>query len=51
MQFLRNLLDSKAPLFEKGGKLEKYHALYEMHDTILFTPGEVTTGDSAVRDG
>ena len=34
MQFLRNLLDSKAPLFEKGGKLEKYHAIFEMHDTI-----------------
>ncbi len=51
MQFLRKLLDSKAPLFEKGGKLEKYHAVYEMHDTILFTPGEVTKTDSAVRDG
>ena len=51
MQFLRNLLDSKAALFEKGGKLEKYHAIFEMQDTILFTPGEVTKGDSAVRDG
>ncbi len=51
MQFLRNLLDKRAPLFEKGGKLEKYHAVFEMHDTILFTPGDVTKSDSAIRDG
>lgn len=50
MKFLRNLLDSQAHLFEKGGKLEKLYAVYEMHDTILFTPGEVTKGTTHVRD-
>lgn len=50
MKFLRNLLDSQAHLFEKGGKLEKLYPVYEMHDTILFTPGEVTKGTTHVRD-
>ena len=51
MQFLRNALDSVAPMFEKGGKLHKFHALYEMPDTFLFTPGEVTKAGAHVRDG
>jgi Na+-transporting NADH:ubiquinone oxidoreductase subunit B len=51
MKVLRNFLDRQAPLFEKGGKLEKFHALYELHDTGLFTPGDVTKTSSHVRDG
>lgn len=51
MKFLRNLLDKAEPLFHKGGKLEKLYALYEMHDTILYTPGKVTRGPTHVRDG
>ena len=51
MQILRKLLDSQAHHFHKGGKLERFYAVYEMHDTILFTPGEVTNKDSHVRDG
>ena len=42
MKALRDLLDSVAPLFEKGGKFEKLYPAYEAQDTILFTPGEVT---------
>ena len=37
MKFLRTLMDMPRPLFEKGGKLEKLHALYEATDTFLFT--------------
>jgi len=51
MNFLRKLLDKPKPLFEKGGKLEKFYPLYEMADTFLYTPGEVTHGASHVRDG
>ena len=29
MRWLRKLLDAKAPLFEEGGKLEKFYPLYE----------------------
>lgn len=51
MRFLRRLLDRQAHHFEPGGRLERFHALWEMQDTILFTPGYVTTGASHVRDG
>lgn len=51
MKFLRDQLDAVAPLFEKGGKLEKFHAFYELNDTGMFTPGEVTKTASHVRDG
>ena len=50
MKFLRKLLDKQAPLFEKGGKLEKLYPFYEANDTLLFTPGEVTKGPTHVRD-
>lgn len=51
MKFLRNLQDKQRPLFEKGGKFEKLHPLFEANDTILFTPGQVTQTASHVRDG
>jgi Na+-transporting NADH:ubiquinone oxidoreductase subunit B len=51
MKFLRNILDAQAPLFEKGGKLEKLYALYEAIDTFAFTPGETAEGSTHVRDG
>ncbi|MDD9947148.1 MAG: NADH:ubiquinone reductase (Na(+)-transporting) subunit B [Myxococcales bacterium] len=51
MKKLREILDKQAPLFEKGGKFEKFHAIYELHDTGLFTPGEVTKTAAHVRDG
>ena len=51
MKLLRSTLDKTAPLFEKGGKLEKLYPAYEAGDTFLYTPGEVTDGPSHVRDG
>ena len=50
MKFLRDILDKQAPLFEKGGKLEKLYPLWEANDTFLYTPGEVTKRESHVRD-
>ena len=50
MQFLRDQLDKVEPLVHKGGKFEKFYALYEAADTFLFTPGEVTKGGAHVRD-
>jgi len=50
MKFLRKLLDNQAKHFEKGGKLEKLHALYEATDTFLYSPERVTEGPSHVRD-
>ncbi len=51
MKPLRRWLDRLHPHFDKGGKLEKWYPLYEMADTFLYTPGEVTHGRTHVRDG
>ncbi len=50
MRFLRNFLDRQEPRFKKGGKFEKYYALFEMIDTFLYTPGEVTKESTHVKD-
>lgn len=47
----RDFLDSIEPHFTKGGKLEKYYGLYEMVDTFIYTPADVTRGATHVRDG
>lgn len=39
---LRKLLDSIEPHFHKGGKYEKWYALYEAADTIFYSPSSVT---------
>lgn len=51
MRMLRRFLDGIDPLFTKGGRLEKYNALYEMIDTVLYTPGKVTRVAPHARDG
>jgi Na+-transporting NADH:ubiquinone oxidoreductase subunit B len=51
MRFLRRLLDAQGHHFEKGGRLSGFYPLWEAQDTILFTPGKVTSGPSHVRDG
>lgn len=48
---LRSFLDELGKKFHKGGPFEKSYALYEMVDTILFTPGHRTRTASHVRDG
>lgn len=47
----RDLLDSIEPHFTKGGKFAKYYGLYEMVDTFIYTPADVTRGKTHVRDG
>jgi len=47
----RQFLDSIEPYFTKGGKFEKYYGLYEMVDTFIYTPADVTRGTTHVRDG
>ncbi|MDD5216417.1 MAG: NADH:ubiquinone reductase (Na(+)-transporting) subunit B [Methylococcales bacterium] len=47
----REFLDSLEPHFVKGGKLERYYGLYEMVDTFIYTPADVTRGKTHVRDG
>ncbi|MDH5609422.1 MAG: RnfABCDGE type electron transport complex subunit D, partial [Cyclobacteriaceae bacterium] len=42
MKFLQNAFDKIKPNFEKGGKWEKFHPIYEGHRTIFFAPAETT---------
>jgi Na+-transporting NADH:ubiquinone oxidoreductase subunit B len=51
MKFLRDILDNVEPHFTKGGKFEKFYPLYEAGDTFLFSPGDVTKGNTHIRDG
>lgn len=47
----RDFLDKLEPHFTKGAKLERYYGLYEMVDTFIYTPADVTRGKTHVRDG
>ena len=47
---MRDFLDKLEPNFHTGGKYEKYYPVYEMVDTIFYSPGRVTQGSSHVRD-
>ena len=47
----REILDSIEPHFTKGGRFSKYYGLYEMVDTFIYTPADVTRGTTHVRDG
>ncbi|KAA5546070.1 NADH:ubiquinone reductase (Na(+)-transporting) subunit B [Roseiconus nitratireducens] len=50
MKALRAALDKVHPLFAKGGPLQIAYPMYEALDTFLYTPGEVTHGQTHVRD-
>ncbi|WP_320142980.1 NADH:ubiquinone reductase (Na(+)-transporting) subunit B [uncultured Cohaesibacter sp.] len=47
---LRNFFDSIEPHFHKGGKLERYFALYEMVESFIYTPRMVTRAAPHARD-
>jgi len=49
--FLRKFLDKIEHHFEKGGRYEKWYALYEAFDTFFYRPGSVTRSTAHVRDG
>ncbi|WP_370230144.1 NADH:ubiquinone reductase (Na(+)-transporting) subunit B [Salipiger bermudensis] len=40
---LRNLFDRIEPAFHKGGRFEKYYSIYEMVESLVYTPKTVTT--------
>lgn len=50
MKILRRFLDSQEKHFLPKGKLQKFYPLYEMVDTFIYTPSNVTTGSVHVRD-
>ena len=50
MRPLRKLLDKVEPHFEKGGRLHNYQAIYEMLDTLFYSPPDVSRHAPHVRD-
>ena len=44
------MLDKVAPNFEEGGKLERFHPIFEATDTILFSTDERTHSGPHIRD-
>ncbi len=48
--WLRDVLDNIEPHFDKGGRFEKFYSVYEMVDTIFYSPGHVTKTSAHVRD-
>ncbi len=50
MKFLRKKLDDLHEQVKPGAKYEKFYAIYEMADTFLYTPDDVTDGPTHVRD-
>ncbi|HHC75076.1 MAG TPA: NADH:ubiquinone reductase (Na(+)-transporting) subunit B [Thiothrix sp.] len=47
---LRRTLDKLEPHFKPGGKYARFYALYEMVDTLLYSPPNTTVGAPHVRD-
>lgn len=50
MRRLRHMLDRWEPLFLPGGRFARFHALYEMVDTLFYSPPDLTRGAPHVRD-
>lgn len=48
---LRKLFDDTEHHFQEGGKLQKYYAVYEIFDTLFYSPDAVTKTTAHVRDG
>lgn len=47
---LRRLLDGAESHFTQGGKYERFYVLYEMVDTLFYSPPNKTVGGPHVRD-
>ncbi len=50
MKAIRRALDSVEPLFLRGGRFQSLHAVYEMVDTLFYSPPDVTRAGPHVRD-
>ena len=50
MKFLQKILEKHDHHFQKGGKLERLHALWEAQYTFLFTPPDLNDKGPHIRD-
>ncbi|MEA1887842.1 MAG: NADH:ubiquinone reductase (Na(+)-transporting) subunit B [Bacteroidota bacterium] len=51
MKALRKKIDKIKPHFEKGGRFEKLHSLFDAIEVLIFVPDRVTSRGSHIRDG
>jgi len=52
MKALRQVIDKYRPMFEKGGKLERWYYIFEGFETFLYAPNLTTPSKGAhIRDG
>ncbi|MEN8124784.1 MAG: NADH:ubiquinone reductase (Na(+)-transporting) subunit B [Bacteroidota bacterium] len=51
MKFLRKQIDKVKPLFEKGGKYEKFGPAFGGFETFLYVPNHTTKKGAHIRDG
>jgi Na+-transporting NADH:ubiquinone oxidoreductase subunit B len=51
VKFLEKKIKSMEPIFAKGGKLEKFHYVFDGLATFLFTPETTTKKGAHIRDG
>jgi Na+-transporting NADH:ubiquinone oxidoreductase subunit B len=51
MKFLKDKILELRPLFQKGGKYEKFHTVFDGFATFLFTPDEVTHQGTHIKAG
>jgi len=50
MNFLLNIIKKAKPKFQKGGRFEKLHSVFDGFTTFLFVPEAVTRKGSHIRD-
>ena len=50
MNFLLKKIKELEPKFEKGGRFEKLHSVFDGFSTFLYVPDKVTTRGSHIRD-
>lgn len=51
MKFLKDKVYELRPLFNKGGKYEKFHTVFDGFATFLFTPDHVTHDGTHIKAG
>ncbi len=51
MNFIEKIMEKQRPLFEKGGKLERFYPMFEAGETILLWTNERTKKGPHIRDG
>jgi len=50
MGALRRTLDRLEPLFTRGGRFERFEAVFEMVDTLFYSPDNVSKASPHIRD-